>query len=280
MKKMENETLKNVLPASLNLKILSFLQPSLQREALGFTEENKLPKVTFLDKLKEGEEPKLLNKDDLKALEEKGFVLKDKFLDNQELLYGLTEEVTIELLFELFSTCIHLNNDFIKLKILKMEQMKPAGMSRGDSKWKDDKIRGDLHLWVHDTESFKPFKFLVCLLHSIDSIRNELNEKCEFGSEKVQIQVTCYPGEEARYVRHLDTLKDKGPDRRVTCIYYPNREWKKEDGGELRVYLENGEDFVDIQPVADRLVVFQSRRIEHEVLPTKKERYAVSSWFY
>jgi Rps23 Pro-64 3,4-dihydroxylase Tpa1-like proline 4-hydroxylase len=36
----------------------------------------------------------------------------------------------------------------------------------------------------------------------------------------------------------------------------------------------------DIDPIADRLLIFQSRLIEHEVLPTYHKRFAITTWFY
>jgi Rps23 Pro-64 3,4-dihydroxylase Tpa1-like proline 4-hydroxylase len=44
------------------------------------------------------------------------------------------------------------------------------------------------------------------------------------------------------------------------------------------VYLEDGHK--DIEPLGDRLLIFQSRMLEHEVLPVHAKRYAVTMWFY
>ncbi|OLP86305.1 Prolyl 4-hydroxylase subunit alpha [Symbiodinium microadriaticum] len=37
---------------------------------------------------------------------------------------------------------------------------------------------------------------------------------------------------------------------------------------------------VDVAPLADRLVLFSSEWLEHEVLPAYAERWAVTTWFY
>lgn len=57
------------------------------------------------------------------------------------------------------------------------------------------------------------------------------------------------------------------------------------DGGELRLFIddentEGGERHVDVPPRGDRLLLFQSRKLEHEVLSTNAERYACTVWFY
>jgi len=35
-----------------------------------------------------------------------------------------------------------------------------------------------------------------------------------------------------------------------------------------------------VEPTLDRLVVFLSERIEHEVLPSQAPRLALTAWFY
>ena len=47
----------------------------------------------------------------------------------------------------------------------------------------------------------------------------------------------------------------------------------------LRIYLKDG-SYQDIDPIADRLLVFQSRMLEHEVLPAHATRFAITMWFY
>lgn len=48
------------------------------------------------------------------------------------------------------------------------------------------------------------------------------------------------------------------------------------------MYEENTEKetFTDIDPIADRLVIFQSRMIEHEVLAANTHRWAITMWLY
>jgi len=42
----------------------------------------------------------------------------------------------------------------------------------------------------------------------------------------------------------------------------------------------HGKRPLDVAPVLDRLVVFLSERLDHEVLPTFAPRLAVTAWFY
>jgi len=84
-------------------------------------------------------------------------------------------------------------------------------------------------------------------------------------------------------MRHIDAYKGAST-RRLTFLYYINPNWKEADGGHLRIYLpggsNNNELIRDIEPLGDRLVIFQSRVLEHEVLPTYIHRYALTVWFY
>lgn len=49
---------------------------------------------------------------------------------------------------------------------------------------------------------------------------------------------TCYPGGGAKYIKHVDNPDDNG--RRLTLILYLNPAWTAGDGGELRLYLQEG----------------------------------------
>jgi SM-20-related protein len=50
--------------------------------------------------------------------------------------------------------------------------------------------------------------------------------------------------------------------RRVTCILYLNDAWQPDAGGQLRLYPFPAPP-VDIEPVADRLVLFASTSMLH-----------------
>lgn len=74
--------------------------------------------------------------------------------------------------------------------------------------------------------------------------------------------------------------------RYLTCICYLNEHWRDGDGGCLRLHKSEAEagtfgshDYIDIPPIAGRLVVFSSLHQWHAVLPTMaKTRYACSLW--
>lgn len=73
--------------------------------------------------------------------------------------------------------------------------------------------------------------------------------------------------------------------RTVTCILYLNPrlpEWSNsEHGGCLRIYNREGvtDTYTDIVPHGGRLLIFDSKKIEHEVRPTSRLRSAATIWF-
>eukprot|EP00927_Polykrikos_kofoidii_P036657 TRINITY_DN30943_c0_g1_i2.p1 TRINITY_DN30943_c0_g1~~TRINITY_DN30943_c0_g1_i2.p1 ORF type:complete len:209 (+),score=45.86 TRINITY_DN30943_c0_g1_i2:248-874(+) len=96
------------------------------------------------------------------------------------------------------------------------------------------------------------------------------------------------PGEGVGFREHLDN--PKGDGRVVTAVYYLNPGWRAEDGGLLRAWTDgdtSAGEALEITPEADRLVLFRSERIRHEVTPNKKQgncfdahRCALTMWFF
>lgn len=92
--------------------------------------------------------------------------------------------------------------------------------------------------------------------------------------------VACYPGEErGRYLRHCDT----GRGAALTCILYLNDDWHDHDGGALRLYekgCHNTQVKYDVLPTENRLLLFwATEECPHEVLPTLRNRLAMTVWY-
>eukprot|EP01114_Cavostelium_apophysatum_P023867 TRINITY_DN9130_c0_g1_i2.p1 TRINITY_DN9130_c0_g1~~TRINITY_DN9130_c0_g1_i2.p1 ORF type:complete len:155 (+),score=31.03 TRINITY_DN9130_c0_g1_i2:375-839(+) len=154
-------------------------------------------------------------------------------------------------------------------------------MGRGDDAWKDTSVRGDEITWLNNEkrEALKDSApTMYELLFKIESMRKELNETCEFDSHHMQSQLACYPGNGTHYAKYLDAYVG-GTTRRVTILYYLNFDWKPENGGCLRVHNVDGTTR-DVEPIGDRLVLFQSPRVWHEVMPAYAHRFAIGTWFY
>ena len=156
-------------------------------------------------------------------------------------------------------------------------RLRPAGLSRGATYRVDGAVRGDAIAWPEPGEASLD---LGALWTVFSGLRDALNREAYLGLERMEIQVARYPGGGAAYRRHRDAfppLPGGRPNRRVTAIYYANPGWRPEDGGALRLHADEGP--VDVAPVLDRLLVFLSERVEHEVLPVWAPRCAVTAWF-
>lgn len=84
--------------------------------------------------------------------------------------------------------------------------------------------------------------------------------------------------DDAKYPKHLDNVSGGADKRKLTAVYYSNPAWDLEtQGGAIRLY--DGLDppgYTDVAPCgeggADRLLLFWSDMIVHEVLPMRKAR--------
>jgi SM-20-related protein len=155
--------------------------------------------------------------------------------------------------------------------------LRPAGLGRGAAHRVDPAVRGDAIAWV---EPERVPAGLAALWAVFLALRDALNRDAYLGLDRMEVQVARYPGGGAAYDRHRDAFPAPPggrPNRRVTAIYYANPAWRPEDGGALRLHPGGGS--VDVTPVLDRLLVFLSERVEHEVLPARAPRCAVTAWF-
>jgi SM-20-related protein len=152
--------------------------------------------------------------------------------------------------------------------------LRPAGIRRGADHALDQDTRGDFITWVTPEEQGPA---LGRLREAYAALGEALSAEAYLGLGRFDLQLAWYPGSGARYARHADAFPGQS-NRRVTAIYYLNPGWVPAHGGLLRLYPEGGP--VEVEPTLDRLVVFLSERLEHEVLPAHAPRLALTAWFY
>ncbi|NWL23472.1 2OG-Fe(II) oxygenase [Pseudomonas umsongensis] len=151
-------------------------------------------------------------------------------------------------------------------------ELAPAAVGRGPSSEIREGIRGDHIQWI------EPGQAEVCdsYLALMDSLREALNRGLFLGLEDFESHFAMYPPG-AFYLKHVDRFRDD--DRRmVSAVVYLNDAWLPEQGGQLRMYLEEGAQ-CDVVPVGGCLVVFLSGEVPHEVLPASRERLSLTGWF-
>ena len=195
---------------------------------------------------------------DASLLNSRGWVTVDDFMGEERVVAGVQAEIR---------------------QLLAEGRMKLAGLTGGVT---DEQVRSDHHMWINDVDveqqpdvkSGVP-PCVLSVLRRLDQMKQQVDHQFE---ARTQTQLTMYPGGTRGYVRHLDASKGKS-ERTLTFLYYANAGWQPGDGGELRVYQAHGQH-VDVEPRGDRLLVFQSRQLDHEVLPPNKDRFAITYWVY
>lgn len=152
---------------------------------------------------------------------------------------------------------------------------KNAGIGRGDQFQVNNFQRGDLIRWIEPENEADPTKVYLDRIHDLMSF---INRTCYLGLRDFEFHYTVYPVG-AFYKRHLDQFK-KDDHRKLSVICYLNFDWKEADGGALRLYTDENslEKTVEVTPVAGRMVCFRSDLLEHEVMPTLRERKSLTGW--
>jgi len=151
------------------------------------------------------------------------------------------------------------------------DELEPALIGRGITEQRVSEIRGDKIKWLENDQltaaQEQYFNYL-------EQLREYLSNYFRIALPWFECHLATYPAG-SFYARHVDQFRETN-NRIFSVILYLNEDWKPEHGGQLRVY-ENGE-FVDISPVAGRLVCFRSDLVEHEVLKTTQPRFSITGW--
>lgn len=147
--------------------------------------------------------------------------------------------------------------------------LKRAGIRRGHEL--DDTVRTDELAWLTREEASGALAEAVT---AFEALMKSLNEAAWQGLRTFDLQLAHYaPG--AHYARHRDAFPGRD-NRRVTAIVYLNPGWEPAHGGQLRLHMTPP---LDLEPTLDRLVVFRSEVVEHEVLEAHADRWALTAWY-
>lgn len=157
-----------------------------------------------------------------------------------------------------------------------MDELHMAGMGAAEGHWQDESIRGDRIKWHHVNrlDSDPIASAISDMSRVLGNLQDRIAPKHEFFTKAIQI--AHYPANGARYAEHSD-VSPLVPTRRLTFILYlRDTPETATSGGHLRVRTLNGQS-VDIEPRMNRLVIFRSE-LQHQVLPTYFDRYAITLW--
>lgn len=156
-------------------------------------------------------------------------------------------------------------------ELIEDDRLKRAGIGRERDFQVDRDIRRDWIFWINRERPVQ-----AGFLELAEQMRLALNRRLFLALFEFEAHLALYPPG-AFYRRHFDSFRGAA-NRMVSLVLYLNREWREGEGGELALYVPDGE-MVRIAPRAGTLVMFMSEEIEHEVLPTRIDRTSISGWF-
>lgn len=155
--------------------------------------------------------------------------------------------------------------------LLEAEQasLQPAGVGRGRALQLNPEIRRDHTLWL-DGSSAAQQQYLGLMAH----IQQAANRRCFLGLTHHEAHFARYQSGDF-YQKHLDAFVGRS-SRVLTTVCYLN---DVASGGALQIYSEDDQPLQQVQPQAGTLVLFESARFPHEVLPAHSTRYSIAGWF-
>lgn len=148
-----------------------------------------------------------------------------------------------------------------------------AGIGRGQAFLKNEFVRTDEILWINgDTQVGQRW------LNWTEALKQYLNRRLLLGLFSFESHFSHYaPGD--YYKRHMDAFRGQA-NRVLTVVAYLNPGWDSADGGELVLYRDVSDlQGVKVTPLMGTLAVFLSEEFPHEVLPAKRDRYAIAGWY-
>ena len=134
-----------------------------------------------------------------------------------------------------------------------------------------NEVRGDYIHWLNRNENL----FTKTLYKVLDQLKNNINRYCYLSLKDFEFHFAHYP-KGSFYKKHLDQFSNRS-NRLISVVLYLNIDWQEGDGGELKIYPNNRNEMT-IQPLENRLVLFKSDQLYHEVLVSNKSRKSITGW--
>ena len=145
-----------------------------------------------------------------------------------------------------------------------------AGVGRLNNLQIDDTVRKDKTYWFDGSSNAQ-----LGYQQVMEAVRNTLNRTFFMGLFDYECHYAKYTQGDF-YKKHVDAFKGRS-NRVFTTVLYLN---SPEKGGELVIYKPKSKDIeIVIKPTAGTLVLFESERFVHEVLPAVDNRYSIAGWF-
>ncbi len=145
----------------------------------------------------------------------------------------------------------------------------PAGVGRETQHQLNNTIRRDQTRWFNNEST--PQQAYLSLMAQL---QQQFNRRFFLGLFDFECHYARYQQGDF-YKKHLDAFKGRS-NRVLTTVSYLNT---VQAGGEIAMYSEQEELISQFKPLAGSLLIFESERFPHEVLPAQDTRYSIAGWF-
>lgn len=144
-----------------------------------------------------------------------------------------------------------------------------AGVGRQGQHQLNQQVRRDHTAWLSQENSVQRQ-----YLQLMAQLQQDMNKRCFLGLIDFEAHYARYQQGDF-YQKHLDAFVGRS-NRVLSTVCYLN---SVEQGGELVIYDEQEQFLTKVQPKAGTLVIFESCRFPHEVLPATQSRFSIAGWF-
>ena len=148
-------------------------------------------------------------------------------------------------------------------------QLAPAGIGRQGDHQLNQQIRRDATQWF-DGSTAAQQQYLA----QMAQLQQLFNRRCFLGLFDFECHFARYQNGDY-YQKHVDAFSGRS-NRVLTTVSYLN---SVSAGGELALYDEHDNLIDKFLPTAGGLILFESERFPHEVLPAIDSRYSIAGWF-
>lgn len=152
---------------------------------------------------------------------------------------------------------------------LQQQPLQQAGVGRQQAHLLNAQIRRDQTAWLEGSSAAQQ-QYLALMAQ----LQQAFNQQFFLGLFDFECHYARY-SEGDFYQKHLDAFKGRS-NRVLTTVSYLNTVTQ---GGELQLFDENDQLLNSITPTATGLLIFESERFPHQVLPAVDERYSIAGWF-
>lgn len=147
--------------------------------------------------------------------------------------------------------------------------LKAAAIGPGKERTRISEIRSDFVHWLD-----RPLMpELDSFFDGMDTLRAAIAESLFLSLRGYEFHFAKYP-EGAFYKPHFDQF-NRRENRMISVVIYLNENWKREHGGSLKLHKPNEKL---IEPIMNRMVMFRSDTVLHEVLTAHETRRSLTGW--